>query len=97
MSANAFAVSGPTSKIMSLSVTSSTFFTTALAAANEPKKSAKSISEASATTTSVGSGTETFAAIAFAVSIKSCSHNDLPTLKPAAAKNVLAIPPPTIN
>ena len=65
---------------MSLSATSSTFFTVAFAAANEPKKSSKLISAASATTTSVGSGTDTFAAIALAVSIKSFSHNDLPTL-----------------
>ena len=48
-----------------------------------------------ATTTSMGSGMLVLSISARAVSIKSCSHNDLPTGYPAAAKKVLAMPPPT--
>ncbi len=56
-----------------------------------------SSAKALATTTSTGSGTLTLAAMALAVSTRSASYSDLPTGKPAAARKVLAIPPPTIS
>src|SRR5690554_4210801 len=86
-SANWAAVSGPISRIISSSATSATALTVASASA----------AKALATTTSTGNGTLTLAAIALAVSTSSGSYRDLPTGRPAAARKVLAIPPPTIN
>ena len=50
-----------------------------------------------AVTTSVGKGIEVFSISAFALATKLGSYRDLPTGNPAAAKKVLAIPPPTIS
>ena len=50
-----------------------------------------------AVTTSVGKGIDVFSMRAFALATKPGSYKDLPTPKPAAAKKVLAIPPPTIS
>src|SRR5690554_6917825 len=86
-SAKLAAVCGPISRIMSSSATSATALTVASASA----------AKALATTTSTGSGTLTLAAIALAVSTSSGSYRDLPTGRPAAARKVLAIPPPTIS
>jgi hypothetical protein len=52
-----------------------------------------------ATTTSLGSSKVQFrplalAMMSFAVATRSCSHSDLPTGWPWAARNVLAMPPP---
>ncbi len=74
------------SRIISSSATSSTSLMVASA-----------FSENSlATTTSLGSGMFTLVIKSLAFSSKSASYKDLPTGKPAAAKKVLAMPPPTI-
>ncbi|MOA14302.1 hypothetical protein D3C78_1343990 [compost metagenome] len=86
-SAKLAAVCGPMSRIMSSAATSAMALTVASAL------SANSL----ATTTSTGSGTLTLAAMALAVSTRSGSYSDLPTGWPAAARKVLAMPPPTIN
>ena len=76
---------GPMSRIISSSATS---------AASLISAAADSLNSL-ATTTSIGSGMWVLSMSARAVSMRSCSHKDLPTGYPAAAKNVLAIPPPT--
>src|SRR5690606_16876641 len=86
-SAKLAAVCGPMSRIMSSAATSAMALTVASAL------SAKAL----ATTTSTGKGTLTLAAMALAVSTRSGSYSDLPTGNPAAARKVLAIPPPTIS
>src|SRR5690554_5055876 len=85
-SAKALAVSGPISKIISSASTSSTLLRVATAV------SENSLPQ----TTSVGNGIDTFSISFLAAGIKSGSYSDLPTGLPAAAKKVLAIPPPTI-
>ena len=50
-----------------------------------------------ATITSVGKGISVVCINCFAVGTNSGSHNELPIPCPAASKNVLAIPPPTIS
>ena len=92
ISANFLLVSGPTSRIISSSATSSIFFNVA----------AVSLENSFATTTSTGIGISAPRCLAFSISClafstKSASYNDLPTLKPAATINVFAIPPPTIS
>ena len=91
-SSNAAADSSPISKIISSSATSLIFLCTAGVV------SLNSLP----TTTSTGNGTlpplaSIFSIMRRASSSKSCSAKDLPTLKPLAAKKVLAIPPPTIK
>ena len=86
ISANCSADLSPISKIDSSSFTSVTDFSVAGA-----------VSENSVPTrTSTGTGISVLAANSFATGIKSASYKDLPTLWPAAAMNVFAIPPPTM-
>ena len=91
MSANRRAVSGPISRISSSAAIASTAFTRASASAANDL----------ATTTSVSTGISAlslrFAASSRATSSMFASYSDLPTSWPAAAMNVLAMPPPTIR
>ena len=86
------AVSGPMSRIISSARTSWMERTSAWAVA----------ANSFATTTSVGSGMSVPRARAFCISRRatssiSASCSDLPTPVPVAARNVLAMPPPTIS
>ena len=92
MSASCCADCGPMSKIMSSSVTWSAALRTAGSAASNflPQ------------TTSTAIGIEAprlaiFSISILAVGIRSCSHSDLPTFWPMAARKVLAMPPPTTS
>ena len=85
------AESGPMSRIISLAATSPTGLTSASALAENSV----------ATTTSVGIGITMprFCDCSISrlqMSSMSGSCSDLPTLKPSAARKVLAMPPPTI-
>ena len=95
-SASFAALLGLMSRIISSSAMVLTDLVTASADSSEPKKSSKSICDFLATTTSSGSNTWVSCIMLFAVSTMSASYSDAPTLAPLAAKNVLAIPPPTM-
>mmetsp|Transcript_25106 Transcript_25106/g.53435 ORF Transcript_25106/g.53435 Transcript_25106/m.53435 type:complete len:239 (+) Transcript_25106:735-1451(+) len=92
MSARSLAESGPMSKIMSSSATSAEAFSVASAV------SLNSFPQ----TTSVAIGMSAprsfiFSTNALAVSTRSSSQSDLPTLFPMALRKVLAMPPPTTS
>ena len=74
------------SKIMSVSLSSSTGLTVAAVLSSEPKSHQNQSHFCPATTTSDGNKILVFFMICLAVSIKSGSYNDAPTFTPVAAK-----------
>ena len=85
-------LSGPMSRIISSSPTAST----------DTARDGALALNSFATTASTGSTISQPCALALArmsraVSARSCSHSDLPTSLPCAARNVLAMPPPMIS